>query len=94
MRKLMVFGIAAALSVGAFAEEIDGHTVLYSFTTGGYWDGGKCWKTSTDSAATLQKWEDDCVAVIYSGNIYLPQNAVCTAYQLKMSGGGFHVHIR
>lgn len=93
MKKLIICGIAAALSFGALAEQIDGHTVLYCTGGGGYWDGVWNWNTTT-STTTQQKWVDDCVAVLYGGNVYLPKDKVCTAYQLKTgaSMGFFRGH--
>ena len=73
MRKLMVFGIAAALSVGAVAEEINGHKVLYGDGGGGYWSG-VVW-SDTPGGPRNRTWENDAIGVVESGNINRPQNA-------------------
>lgn len=81
MRKLMVFGIAAALSAGAFAEEEDGHVVLYGQGGGGYWSGS-VW-SRTPQTGTRGQWQNDAVGVVEAGNINKPQTGDLTVYRIR-----------
>lgn len=71
MKKMIVFGIAAVLAAGAFAEEEDGHVVLYGTNTGGFWSDTK-WGDTRDGTKN-KPWQDDAVGVFLSGNVNRPQ---------------------
>ena len=75
MKKFSLAAAFAAFVFGAFAEEVDGHTVLYYQGSGGYWDTKSAWSETSDGT-TKKNWQDGAYAVIAgSRNINLPQTA-------------------
>ena len=83
MKKMLVLCAGFALvSSGLFAEEIDGHKVLYYRGTAAYWSA-KQWSSTSDGAK--QYWENDSIAVISSANINFPQTNPLNVYGIRWS---------
>lgn len=80
---LLSFGLALC-GIGLFAEEIDGHKVLYYRGGGAYWSG-KEWSETSDGAKRY--WEKDAIAVINSGNINFPQTNPLDVYGIRWNSG-------
>ena len=80
MRKIQMIALAAIAAFGAFAEEEDGHTVLYYGGSGGNWSG-KYWKKATTDTALIE-WENDAIGVVSSGNINFPKKNI-TVYKIR-----------
>ena len=79
----LMFVLLAISGLGVFAEEEDGHTVLYWKGGGDYWTG-KSWAETSDGT-TKKNWIDGSVAAFNSGNINFPQSGVCEVHKIRWS---------
>ena len=85
MKKMLVLCAGFALvSSGLFAEEIDGHKVLYyrPETGGKYWSQ-KYWTETDSGTRTYVSWSSDAIAVVMSGNINFPQTNPLNVYGIQ-----------
>ena len=83
--------LLAALSASCvFADEDDGHAVLYYKGAGSYWSDKK-WAT-TSSGSELCSWSADAIAVITAGNINFPKSSNVQVHKIKWNNSTYFLN--